>query len=166
MKNILLIISVFATVCVFGQNETVVKTEDWKENVVINSSLKEMFMEVVSLKIGGDQSHANALSPLNRFVDAFIFGSLGDLNETNDIVALYFLKAHQAYKKGNKSLINVRCCTHSSAVLSVFIYHYYKISGTNPIHGLRISHVNKWIVGNRSLFRNREVLELIDLQSK
>ena len=80
----------------------------------------------------------------------------------DDIVVLYFLKAIEANKAGNIELSNVRCCIHSSAILSIFIYHLYKIGDFNPTGGLSLRHIYVWILKNKEKYNNREIKAMID----
>lgn len=76
-------------------------------------------------------------------------------------MVLYFLKAFEADLKGNPNLINVKCCTQSSPILSLFVYHFYKISETSPLAGLSIVHIYNWILENQTSYKTQEIIKLI-----
>lgn len=67
MKSIVLIISILSCLIALGQNEVNSVTVDWRKDVVINSFLNEMYIQVKELEIGNDQNHATALSRINRY---------------------------------------------------------------------------------------------------
>lgn len=67
MKSIVLIISILSCLIALGQNEVNSVTVDWRKDVVINSFLNEMYIQVKELEIGNDQNHVTALSRINRY---------------------------------------------------------------------------------------------------
>lgn len=162
MKVTLLLFSVLFSFTALSQDLKKSKPNEWRDDEVNNKFLIELYSEINKLDFNVDKNHASALAPLNRYVDAYIFGSIGEIKLIDEIMVLYFLKAYEADRNGNPNLMNVKCCTQSSPLLSLFIYNFYKSSESNPVHGLPIVHIYKWIVQSQSSFESIEIKELLD----